>query len=59
MRYFIWSLRIKRNQWRLAVRPRPRGQARGYEPAREDAGAPLVAFISQSPYEISHMAYEI
>src|SRR5215813_1879883 len=24
-----------------AVRPRPRGQARGHEPAREDAGAPL------------------
>jgi hypothetical protein len=24
-----------------AERPRPRGQARGQEPAREDAGAPL------------------
>jgi len=29
-----------------AVRPRPRGQAPGQEPAREDAGAPIV-FIFQ------------
>src|SRR5215510_14370449 len=45
----LWSLRIKRNQWRLVVRPRPRGQAHSHAPAREDAGAPLVAFISQRP----------
>src|SRR5262249_2566397 len=28
-----------------AARPRPRGQARGQEPAREDAGAPLVRHL--------------
>src|SRR5262249_9343170 len=31
-------------------RPRPRGQAPGQALAREDAGAPLVAFIFQTPY---------
>jgi len=34
----LWSLKIKCTQ---AVRPRPRGQALGHTPAREDAGAPL------------------
>jgi len=29
------------NKMQLAARPRPRGQARGNLPAREDAGAPL------------------
>jgi len=32
-----------------AVRPRPRGQAIGQAPAREDAGAPLVALNFQRP----------
>jgi hypothetical protein len=35
------------NETQPAVRPRPRGQAFGQKPAREDAGAPLVAFHFQ------------
>jgi len=45
-----WSLRITSangfcgwcaGKLNISVRPRPRGQARGQKPAREDAGAPL------------------
>jgi hypothetical protein len=34
------ALMVFENKAQPAVRPRPRGQACGHEPAREDAGAP-------------------
>ena len=36
-------LKMKCTQWRQSGPPRPRGQACGQVPAREDAGAPLGA----------------